>query len=629
MSEPQLACVVMSLGDEPGLVAAVRSLLAQEEPVEVVVVNTGGGDAAATLRAAGLDVPLVHRDKRHYPGGARNLGLDATSAPFVSFLAADCVAQPGWAAGRLRRHRAGAAAVSSAMVSAYPYSAAAQAAHMLMFHTRMPTAPADGRKLYSVSYARELFERHGRFREDLRTGEDTDFNGRLDVPIEWAPEIQTAHRHPTRAAALLAEHFARGRRALAALDLLQGQPSRREVALHAVVNVKRCVRSTWRGTSRGGRRALVRGWPLLLPATAAFCAGLLTARGSAPAADAAPAPQGPPAAGRGPNLDVYGLKVAVRGDWPAVLEGIALDFAFFETAAPANQPDLEIVVERRPPDYDRFGELTAAFVTPRNVVFKSGGRTVVDYFGRAVSVVDRDSRRVTVQGEDAHLVHEAAYLYLLSHIGQHVESLGFMRLHAVGLVGQSGAVAVMMPSGGGKSTLAVRALKEPGVRLLSDDSPLLDRRGRLHPFMLRIGVNPTDAASLPEGDVRRIERMEFDAKLALDLASFADRVERRPQPIRHLVIGRHALGREPRLEQMSRASATGTLLREGVVGVGIYQGMEFLLQGGPLDVLRQVRPGARRAAACASALARAKVWRLTLSRDVERNWAVLLPLLDS
>jgi len=202
MSEPQLACVVISLGDEPGLVSAVRSLLGQDEPVEVVVVNTGGGDASGTLRAGGLDVPLVHREKRHYPGGARNLGLEATSAPFVSFLAADCVAMPGWAAGRLRRHLAGAAAVSSAMVSAYPFSAAAQAAHMLMFHTRMPTAPAEGRKLYSVSYARELFERHGRFREDIRTGEDTDFNGRLDVPIEWAPEVQTAHRPPPRATSL-------------------------------------------------------------------------------------------------------------------------------------------------------------------------------------------------------------------------------------------------------------------------------------------------------------------------------------------------------------------------------------------------------------------------------------------
>ena len=48
----------------------------------------------------------------------------------------------------------------------------------------------------------------------------------------------------------------------------------------------------------------------------------------------------------------------------------------------------------------------------------------------------------------------------------------------------------MLPSGGGKSTLALRALRDEGT-LLSEDSPLLDRRGRLHPFPLRIGINAT------------------------------------------------------------------------------------------------------------------------------------------
>jgi hypothetical protein len=66
-------------------------------------------------------------------------------------------------------------------------------------------------------------------------------------------------------------------------------------------------------------------------------------------------------------------------------------------------------------------------------------------------------------------------------------------LHALELVGGQGAVAVMLAAGRGKSTIALRALRDQGVRLLSEDSPLLDRRGRLHPFPLRIGVNASDA----------------------------------------------------------------------------------------------------------------------------------------
>src|SRR5262249_39445175 len=86
----QLACVVLSLENEPGLVDAVRSILAQRPTPEVVVVNSGGGDPASTLRAAGIDVPVIDVRRRLLPGAVRNLGIGATSAPVVAFLAADC-----------------------------------------------------------------------------------------------------------------------------------------------------------------------------------------------------------------------------------------------------------------------------------------------------------------------------------------------------------------------------------------------------------------------------------------------------------------------------------------------------------------------------------------------------------
>ena len=133
---PELACAVLSLGDERGLIDAVRSLLDQSAPVEVVVVNSGGGDPAARLAAAQLDVRAVSVDGRLYPGAVRNIGIELTQAPFVAFLAADCIATPGWAVGRLREHRAGAVAVASSPGNAYPESKSASAS-MLLLHNRL------------------------------------------------------------------------------------------------------------------------------------------------------------------------------------------------------------------------------------------------------------------------------------------------------------------------------------------------------------------------------------------------------------------------------------------------------------------------------------------------------------
>jgi hypothetical protein len=329
------------------------------------------------------------------------------------------------------------------------------------------------------------------------------------------------------------------------------------------------------------------------------------------------------------ELDVHGLAVRAGGDWPEVIDALALDFAWFARAGGAGGANgvAAVRVLRREPDWDAHAAARPAFVTPRNLVLADGERQVIDYFGRALSVYDRAAGSVTIEGEDAALVHEAAYHFVVSRIGEHLDRVGLVRLHALGLAGAAGAVAVMLPSGGGKTTLGLRALREPGVRLLSDDSPLLDRRGRVHAFPLRIGVNATDAARLPAGHVRRIDRMEHHPKLALELSAFRDRIEPEPQPLRHLVIGERTLGREARLEPLGRGAALGPLLRESVVGVGLYQGMEFVLQRGPRDVLSQARPGLVRARGCAAGLARARVWRLETGRDLEANWAALEPLL--
>jgi hypothetical protein len=187
----------------------------------------------------------------------------------------------------------------------------------------------------------------------------------------------------------------------------------------------------------------------------------------------------------------------------------------------------------------------------------------------------------------------------------------------------------MLPSGGGKSMLTLRSLEANDVKLLSEDTPLLDRQGRLHPFPLRIGVNATDAASVPAGSkVRVIERMEFHPKVALDLEPFADQIQDTAVPLRHLVIGDRSLGTDAKLESVPRRSALGPLLREVVVGVGVYQGMEFVLQRGMRDVVREARPALTRSACCAAALRKARVWRLTLGRDHTRNWDALRPLLE-
>jgi glycosyltransferase involved in cell wall biosynthesis len=271
-----LACVVMSLGAQPGLAAAVHSLDRQSPRPAIVVVNSDGGDPERTLAREGLSVPVVSRSERLLPGAARNLGVEATRERFVAFLAADCLAEPGWAAARLRAHRAGAAAVASVMTNAYPWSRSACAAHLLLYPRRLPQTPPGERLLYGVSYDRGLFDRVGPFREDLREGEDTDLNARVAAltPIVWDSSVRTAHSNPTSLPALLRDQYARGRRS----RVYDALPTRRLIRVGVVKQVREARLLALAASEEDERRRLTEAMPLVRAGAAAFTAGLLAAR---------------------------------------------------------------------------------------------------------------------------------------------------------------------------------------------------------------------------------------------------------------------------------------------------------------------------------------------------------------
>jgi hypothetical protein len=327
------------------------------------------------------------------------------------------------------------------------------------------------------------------------------------------------------------------------------------------------------------------------------------------------------------HLRVYGLTVAVGGDWPEVSDRLRLDYAWFVTSEACPRPDVVVTIEHAPPNFDAFGDATPWFVTPRNAVYRHGTRTVLDHLGAAVSVVEPGGDRLWIQGDDEHVVHDAVYYFLLGRIGEHIDARGLMRLHALGVAGANGAVALLLPPGGGKTTLALEAIRSDEVRLLSEDSPLLDRSGRLHPFPLRIGVNASDVERLPVKATRRIERVWLHPKVAVEVESFADRVAPTPEPLRHLVVGRRSLAPAPSLLPLARGAALGSLVHDGVLGVGLYQGLGFAHQRGVADLAGKMRTAAGRARVCAAALRRASVWELTLCRDSGLNWERLRTLL--
>ena len=201
---------------------------------------------------------------------------------------------------------------------------------------------------------------------------------------------------------------------------------------------------------------------------------------------------GEPPASRSCSFDVYNFRFTVRSAVEEPLRGIEEDFGFFAAKAATDGVADGVVIEliAGNPPAEILPSSDAVAYTPRNVSYRERGRRFIDYHGRALGIQDEATARFRLYSTHSEMLYEATYLYLLSQIGQSLDAAGLHRVHAVGVVIEDRAVLVMMPMGGGKSTLGLHLLRHPQVEILSDDSPFIDRHGRVLAFPLRLGLLP-------------------------------------------------------------------------------------------------------------------------------------------
>jgi len=187
----ELCVVVPAYNAGPHLKSAVDSVLAQRlEGLEVVVVDDGSTDGSVDA-VSGPFVRVV-RQKNRGEAAARNAGVRASTAPFVTFLDADDIMAPSALAPRrdfLLSHPSDCAAGGlpsrlideRGRVSAEVFE---RMAAKYSFPFRLTGAFYREGGFFPVScalylYRREVFDRVGFYDESLPAAPDCDFHFRL------------------------------------------------------------------------------------------------------------------------------------------------------------------------------------------------------------------------------------------------------------------------------------------------------------------------------------------------------------------------------------------------------------------------------------------------------------------
>ena len=324
------------------------------------------------------------------------------------------------------------------------------------------------------------------------------------------------------------------------------------------------------------------------------------------------------------NFNFYGFQTEVNSDQADLLHDLNIDFSWFV----AKQRDADLIINMKGfSDRPEAPPLPATQQTPRNVVFRNGSTSYLDYSGRALSVSYENGKRFEIFCDDRHLTHEIAYLTILSYVGSHLDRKGLIRVHGLGLEVNGKAVLLLLPMSGGKTTMALRMLQNEGIRLLSEDSPLIQPNGKVLPFPLRIGVRPgTEPPEVPPDKTIVVERMEFGPKTLIDISAFQSRLA--PAcPVGAILLGQRWLAGDSSITPRPRRTALKPFISNAVVGLGLYQGVEFVLEKSPMELIGQGRIAARRLRASLSVIRKAQVYRFAMGPSIDDTATTLLRFL--
>lgn len=371
-------------------------------------------------------------------------------------------------------------------------------------------------------------------------------------------------------------------------------------------------------------RRLVRSWtsPTAITDGAAIvpCSSTSSGRGAAPASGAAALPP--------LHFRLQGVALEVVTDDPACRQQIASDFSRFtvtgsELDAP-RQRSIRICVWRREPPAGRIPG--RRWMRTRDAdVYSGGGRRILESPGRCRVVIDFANDCAEIYATDLDLLHEKAYLLIMSRIGAALDGRGLHRIHAMGVEHGGRSIVCMIAMGGGKTTLALGLLEVPGFALLSDEAPLVDRAGRLHAFPIRLGVVAGTALAIPDDFLSSLRRSHHGPKTLIDARYFSDRSVESAEP-GILLVGRRIQGNEPRLEPVSRRRAFRTLWEMSVRARGIPELLEYVLRPSPAGLRVLFATYASRIRACWKLVRRSECHAIDLCEDRTANAALVAGL---
>jgi len=200
--KPEISVIITSYNARETIESTFKSLEEQKtsESFEVILIDSSADGSADIVESKFPHVKIHRFSERKFCGSARNIGISKAEGRIITFIDADCLAEPNWIEEILKAHESPHIAIGGAIGNANPESYVGWAAYFSELSKWMPGTRhqwMDDIGGGMMSYKKEVFDKYGDFIEGAYSS-DSDFHWRLGKNghrLWFVPSILISHHN--------------------------------------------------------------------------------------------------------------------------------------------------------------------------------------------------------------------------------------------------------------------------------------------------------------------------------------------------------------------------------------------------------------------------------------------------
>lgn len=320
-------------------------------------------------------------------------------------------------------------------------------------------------------------------------------------------------------------------------------------------------------------------------------------------------------------LRVYRNTFKIVSDLPALLKNIERDFLYFKSPSKVSTPDFVITASIKK-KRNIFPPKNLPWIKTREYTcYERNGEKRIFYRWGDIIILNYREKFAFVYSQNLMQLHETVYTLLLAVTGEYLEKQGYSRIHALGFSKNHKGGLVISAVGGGKTTLALELMNRGDFKIVSEDTPLLDKNLYLFPFPLRIGVREGTQLGMPSQYLRSFKRRKYGIKTLIDTDFFGDRIERSHVPLSLVCVTKLPKNRDEEysVRRMNKLEFFYYLIKYLVVGRGVCQLEEIFFKKDFFDIYEKLKTLKNRFIISLRMAQKCKIYFISLSYDTEKN----------